>query len=93
MVHNNPKCSALLSNAASKEQLRKVFFDCDIDDNTILTKEEIKNAFDRFGSAFPSFRASRALKRVDKNKDGRVSLEELDDLIDYAYKRGYINIS
>ncbi|KAE8714399.1 putative Calcium-binding EF-hand family protein [Hibiscus syriacus] len=79
--------------AAGKQELRKVFMDCDIDDNRILTKEEIKKAFDRFGSFFPGFRAWRALQHVDKNKDGCVSVEELDDLIEYAYKRGYINVS
>ncbi|KAK8624314.1 hypothetical protein V6N13_065661 [Hibiscus sabdariffa] len=65
MVHKNPKCSALPSNVASKEQLRKVFFDCDIDDNSILTKEEIKKAFDRFGSAFPGFRSVWIKIRTD----------------------------
>ncbi|PPE01784.1 hypothetical protein GOBAR_DD01164 [Gossypium barbadense] len=87
MVYNVPKGSEL----PNKKQLRKVFLDCDVDDNSVLTEEEIKNAFDRFGSLFPGFRAWRALKRADKNKDGCISLDELDNLIDYAYKRGYFN--
>lgn len=77
----------------SRQKLRKVFLECDKDDNSILTREEIKKAFDRFGSLFPGFRTWKALRRVDKNKDGFVSMEELDDLIDYAYQRGYINVT
>ncbi|XVF64037.1 hypothetical protein PTKIN_Ptkin09bG0135000 [Pterospermum kingtungense] len=77
----------------SRQKLRKVFLECDVDDDCVLTKEEIKKAFDRFGSLFPGFRTWRALKCVDKNKDGCISMEELDDLIDYAYQRGYINVN
>lgn len=90
--YSNPK-GGDPSPRASKQQLRKVFLDCDVDDNNVLTKEEIKNAFDRFGALFPSFRTWKALKRVDKNKDGCVSLEELDSLIEYAHQQGYINVN
>ncbi|XVE70053.1 hypothetical protein DITRI_Ditri10aG0040600 [Diplodiscus trichospermus] len=93
MVYHVPKGPDTSRSTASKQQLRKVFLACDVDDNSVLTKEEIKNAFDRCGALFPGFRAWKALKRVDKNGDGRVSLDELDDLIDYAYQRGYINVN
>ena len=81
------------SSRATKQQLRKVFLDCDADDNMVLTKEEVEKAFDRFGSLFPGFRARKALKCADKNRDGRITVEELDDLIEYAYQRRYINVN
>ncbi|XWS21177.1 hypothetical protein CRYUN_Cryun30bG0033000 [Craigia yunnanensis] len=93
MVYNVLKGADLSRTTASKQKLRKIFLDCDVDDNGVLTREEIKNAFDRFGALFPGFRAWKALKIVDKNRDGCVSLEELDNLIEYAYQRGYINVN
>ncbi|OMO74801.1 hypothetical protein CCACVL1_13986 [Corchorus capsularis] len=88
-----PKGADPLSYRASKQQLRKVFLDCDVDDDKVLTKEEVKVAFDRFGALFPGFRAWKALRRVDKNRDGFISMDELDSLIEYAYQRGYINVN
>ncbi|OMO74804.1 hypothetical protein COLO4_26490 [Corchorus olitorius] len=80
------------SYRASKQQLRKVFLDCDVDDNKVLTKEEVKAAFHRLGALFPGFRAWKALKRADKNRDGFITMDELDTLIDYAHKLEYVNI-
>ena len=73
----------------SEEQIRKIFLDCDTDGNKVLSKEEIKLAFDRLGAYIPAYRAWRALKHADFNNDGCISMEELNDLVGYACKLGY----
>ncbi|XWS14688.1 hypothetical protein CRYUN_Cryun35bG0030700 [Craigia yunnanensis] len=73
----------------SKQQLRKIFLDCDANSDGFLTKEEIKKAFNHLGAVIPGYRAWEGLKRADANKDGCVSPEELDGLIDYADKLQY----
>ncbi|EOY14492.1 EF-hand domain - like 10 [Theobroma cacao] len=79
--------------AISKLQLRKLFLDCDANNDGILTKEEIKKAFHNLGALLPRYRAWEGLKHADANKDGCVSPEELDGLIDYAYKLQYTAIA
>ncbi|EOY14493.1 Calcium-binding EF-hand family protein, putative [Theobroma cacao] len=71
------------------QQIRKIFLDCDIDGNKVLTKEEIKHAFDRLGAAIPGYRAWRGLHHADANNDGCISMDELDELVRYANGLGY----
>ncbi|XWS21176.1 hypothetical protein CRYUN_Cryun30bG0032900 [Craigia yunnanensis] len=71
------------------EQIRKIFLDCDIDGDKVLSKDEIKSAFERLGALIPGYRARRALQHADANNDGCISMEELNDLVRYAAGRGY----
>ena len=73
----------------SKQELRKLFLDCDANNDGLLTKEEIKKAFNNLGAVIPGYRAWEGLKRADANKDGSVSPDELEGLIDYADKLQY----
>ncbi|CAN4092725.1 unnamed protein product [Withania somnifera] len=71
-------------------QLIKIFKKCDINKDGYLTKEDLTEAFRQLGSTFPGYRAARALHRADKNGDGLIDdKEELDQLVEYARKRGY----
>ncbi|XVF39954.1 hypothetical protein PTKIN_Ptkin01aG0074300 [Pterospermum kingtungense] len=70
--------------------IRDIFLACDLDDDKVLTKEEIKLAFNRLGSRNPAFRTWRAVQEADFNKDGSISMEELEELVAYAGKCGYV---
>ncbi|TYH83206.1 hypothetical protein ES332_D02G116500v1 [Gossypium tomentosum] len=83
------KSCPIQPQAWSKQQLRKLFLDCDGDGDGLLTKEEKKKAFRNLGAVIPGYRAWEGLKRADANKDGCVSHEELDALMDYADKLQY----
>jgi len=54
------------------------------------TKEELKKALKDLGSYYPAgWRAKRCLMKADANKDGLISGEEIDTLIDYLLTRGF----
>ncbi|XVE70052.1 hypothetical protein DITRI_Ditri10aG0040500 [Diplodiscus trichospermus] len=72
-----------------EEQIKKIFLDCDTDRNKVLSKDEIKHAFERLGALIPGYRAWRALQHADSNNDGCISMEELNDLVRYAAGLGY----
>ena len=55
-----------------------------------ISKAEIEKAFKSLGSHLPGWRASRALHHADANGDNSISLEELDELVKYAMKHGYV---
>ncbi|KDP38359.1 hypothetical protein JCGZ_04284 [Jatropha curcas] len=75
--------------ALNEEQLRKLFQQLDLNGDKYLSKEELKQAFNKVGAAFPGYRARRALKNVDTSGDGYVDMDEFDNLIDYVLKKGY----
>lgn len=70
-------------------QLTNIFNKCDLNGDGYLTKEDLTEAFRQLGSTFPGYRANRALYRADKNGDGLIDKKELDQLVEYARKRGY----
>ncbi|CAK7323735.1 unnamed protein product [Dovyalis caffra] len=73
----------------TKEQLKKIFVRHDINHDNHLSRKELKQAFDELGAFFPNFRAARGLSHADANNDGQIDMDELDDLVNYAYKLGY----
>ncbi|KAK8571347.1 hypothetical protein V6N13_103474 [Hibiscus sabdariffa] len=77
----------------SKEQLRKHFLECDADHNELLSRAELKQAFRKLGAMIPAFRTWEGLRCADANNDGCVSRDELEALIDFAYKLQYMSIS
>ncbi|CAN4122701.1 unnamed protein product [Withania somnifera] len=75
---------------STEVQLTNIFKKCNINRDGNLTKEDLtEEAFRQLGSTFPGYRAARALHHADKNGDGLISKEELDQLVEYARKRGY----
>ena len=69
-----------------EDQLRKVFKKYDTNNDNLLSKEELKKAFEYLGSIIPGFRANRGLHHADANKDGYVNKGEMDELIKYAVR-------
>ncbi|KAG6585661.1 putative calcium-binding protein CML15, partial [Cucurbita argyrosperma subsp. argyrosperma] len=73
----------------SEEQLLDIFKSHDRDGDGKLSKEELKQAFSYLGSRFSAFRAEEALRTVDDNHDGVVSMDEMNKLIQYTKGRKY----
>ncbi|KAF4395655.1 hypothetical protein G4B88_013429 [Cannabis sativa] len=73
----------------SETQLKSKFRLSDANGDGRLSKQELRNAFASLGSFAPGWRAFRALRRADKNRDGFIDEEELDKVVKYAAKRGY----
>lgn len=84
-----PREPKLPVSQLTKEQLRAIFMESDINKDGVLSKKELKQAFGRLGAFIPAFRAARGLHHADANHDGLVDKDELDDLIKYAYRLGY----
>ncbi|EXC19757.1 putative calcium-binding protein CML27 [Morus notabilis] len=74
----------------NEEQLKDVFKKHDTNKDGLLSREELTKAFSSLGSFFPSWRASRALSHVDKNRDGFVDENEFSDLVRYVAQLGYV---
>ncbi|KAK2660308.1 hypothetical protein Ddye_006841 [Dipteronia dyeriana] len=68
------------------EQLRVAFWRYDTNRDGRLSRKVLKEAFNYLGASIPGWRAHRALNHAD----GYISGEEVDELINYAVKLGYI---
>ena len=77
----------------AKEQLKEAFKRHDVNGDGKLSQTEIRKAFNDLGSNCGLYRAWIALPRADKDKDGYINItnQELDDLVDYPYERGYMH--
>ncbi|XP_057999028.1 calmodulin-like protein 5 [Hevea brasiliensis] len=73
----------------TEDQLRGIFMQFDVNHDNVLSRDEIKKAFDYIGAWFPGYRARDGIRHADANGDGVVDLNELDDLVNYACKIGY----
>ncbi|KAF5747051.1 calcium-binding protein CML16 [Tripterygium wilfordii] len=77
-------------NAPSeKAQLTTIFRDHDIDKDGEISKEELKKAFQKLGAWFPEWRVRGALQYADANGDGRISMDEINNLVKYAFRLEY----
>lgn len=61
----------------------------DMNRDGFLSKCELTKAFEDLGAFFPAWRTGRALAVADKDGDGHVGLDELEDVLLYAKKSGY----
>ncbi|KAL0017366.1 hypothetical protein SO802_004435 [Lithocarpus litseifolius] len=73
----------------TEDLLRKIFKKYDTNNDNMLSREELKKAFEDLGSLIPGFRAGRGLHHADANRDGYVDETEMDDLVKYAVKVGF----
>jgi len=72
------------SIAMTKKQVRDILMKADRDGDGCLSKDELKRVFKEFGSRMPCWRASCCLRKVDTNRDGKISREEIDFVVDYV---------
>ncbi|RVW40582.1 hypothetical protein CK203_024695 [Vitis vinifera] len=68
----------------TKQQLHEFFKQHDKNGNNLLSKEELKKAFDDLQSRNPGFRAWRAMGKADADGDQHISQQEMEALLDYA---------
>ena len=72
-----------------EDVLKKIFKNHDTNNDGLLSKQELRNAFKDLGSWFPGFRATGGINHADANKDGFIDENELEALVNYALKLGY----
>ncbi|KAA0060897.1 putative calcium-binding protein CML10 [Cucumis melo var. makuwa] len=77
-------CMGNKYSSLSEEQLAWIFKKHDIDRDRKLTKEELARAFDYLGSRWTARRVKGALRAVDANGDGVISMDEMSKLIVYV---------
>ncbi|KAL6318316.1 hypothetical protein AAG906_039408 [Vitis piasezkii] len=68
----------------TKQQLDEFFKHHDKNGDKLLSKEELKKAFDDLQSRNPGFRAWRAMGKADTDGDQHISQQEMEALLDYA---------
>ncbi|OAY52685.1 hypothetical protein MANES_04G102700v8 [Manihot esculenta] len=73
----------------TEEQVRQVFMKFDLNGDNVLSREEIRQAFNYLGAMFPAYRARQGIKFSDANGDGVIDMSEIDDLVKYAYNLGF----
>ncbi|KAK7859824.1 putative calcium-binding protein cml26 [Quercus suber] len=73
----------------TEDQLRQIFKKYDTNNDNLLSREELKKAFNYLGSIIPGIRANRGLHHSDANKDGFVNEREMDELVKYAVRAGF----
>ncbi|KAK4713485.1 hypothetical protein R3W88_019392 [Solanum pinnatisectum] len=75
----------------SEEQLKEILKKYDKNGDGKISKQELKLAFKEMGLNFCRWRAGKAIRHADINKDGYINEEEMSELVKYASKWG-INI-
>lgn len=77
------------ATAVTTEEVELFLAKYDRSQDRHLDEYELRAAFKDFRAYFPSWRAERALKLVDKDSDGHINFSELRDLLIYAIQQGY----
>ncbi|KAJ9166224.1 hypothetical protein P3X46_021005 [Hevea brasiliensis] len=73
----------------TEAQLRQIFKSADRDKDGLLSVRELSEAFKSLGFLYPAFRAHRAMRIADSNRDGYIDGKELEDVIKYTLKIGH----
>ncbi|OAY52689.1 hypothetical protein MANES_04G103100v8 [Manihot esculenta] len=84
---NNYKSSPV---PLTEDQVRQIFMKFDLNGDNVLSREEIRQAFNYLGAMFPAQKARQGIKLADGNGDGVVDMSEMEDLVKYAYNLGYV---
>ncbi|OAY52688.1 calmodulin-like protein 5 [Manihot esculenta] len=74
----------------TEDQVRQIFMKFDLNGDNVLSREEIRQAFNYLGAMFPAQQARQGIKLADSNGDGVVDMSEMEDLVKYAYNLGYV---
>ncbi|RVW40574.1 hypothetical protein CK203_081457 [Vitis vinifera] len=81
----NPKC---LDLPLSEEQQQRLLQKFDFDKDGRLSKKDLELGLRQMGLRFCRWRAGRALRHADLNKDRYISKDEINELVKYATKWG-----
>ncbi|CAK9312581.1 unnamed protein product [Citrullus colocynthis] len=94
LTHINKKPSTILPKMhLTREEIKEIFVELDIDGDGFLNKDELTKAFGMIGSYTLLFKAHYAMAYADDDGNGLISERELDKLIDYVERtnRGRLN--
>lgn len=80
----NPK------SAYSAKELKEIFHQMDTNEDGGLGLFEIKNALKQLDAKFPIHLAYEALCHADRNIDGKLGEEEIDEFVKYMLSEGYV---
>ncbi|CAK8569519.1 unnamed protein product [Lathyrus sativus] len=86
-VHREKEITQDQINAGNK--IMQILIDADVNEDGRLSKEEIKKALKNLGAYFPGWKADRCLKKLDRNEDGQINDDEIDDLVNYLVGQGF----
>ncbi|PHT32504.1 hypothetical protein CQW23_28841 [Capsicum baccatum] len=75
-----------IEKPTSEEELKSIFKKYDKTGDGKLSRQELKMAACLW---FSGFRSYRALRHADRNNDGYISENEINELVNYALKMGY----
>ncbi|KAJ6328116.1 hypothetical protein OIU77_009912 [Salix suchowensis] len=84
-IFPSKKPASTPASQLSEEQLIKIFRRFDTNEDGLLSKEEVKSAYNMLGKSFPGVRTWWALHVGDENKDGYISQEEFNKLVKKNY--------
>lgn len=70
----------------SREDIKEIFREHDIDGDGRLSMNEVMKAFGFLGSILPFYKAHYGMAHADADNDGYIVEDELDKLVDYAEK-------
>ncbi|CAK9312583.1 unnamed protein product [Citrullus colocynthis] len=73
----------------SREEMKEIFREHDIDGDGYLSISELIKAMGFLGHSIPFYKAHYGMAYSDENGDGFISEDELDKLIDYVEKFQY----
>ena len=72
----------------TEDQIKRVIQKLDKNGDGKICRRELKAGFKSLGLRFACFRARRALRNADANRDGFISEEEINELARYVSKWG-----
>ncbi|AES59454.1 putative parvalbumin [Medicago truncatula] len=70
--------------AMTEKQVRDILMKAGRNGDGSLSKGELEKAFKEFGSRNTCWRAFCCLRKIDTNRDGKISREEIDSVVDYV---------
>lgn len=81
---------SLPPNFMTAKMMKDHFRKCDRNGDGKLNLRELVTAFRGLGAIAPHWQAFCAILRADENGDGCISEHELNQLVDYAFEKGFI---
>lgn len=72
----------LFDERYTNEEIEWVFNFFDENNKGYITIEELSKAFTKFGYSYTTLQLKRMIKKIDKNSDGKISLDEFTQLMD-----------
>lgn len=92
MVYSVPKTASFSRSKSPSisEDLQNLLLNLEQRKNVRLTRNEVTELFNSLGSRWSSWRAWRAMRYADENGDGVITHNEMNQLLMYCKKHGFV---